>query len=254
MNNIINSENSTNTTIKKYEFNKLEVDDNEYGAFDENIFKDTIENTEIQKESIESDKQPEPSTELLEKIDTLTSQIVTLQMELDNQKKSFDEKLELETKSAFELGKKEGIKETTATLQNENDELKTQLIRSITLLDEQKNQLDDMFKNIEEDLVQSAILIAKKVIKKEIEHNSTNIAKSIASSLIDTLKSATMVKIKVNPADFKQISEHFNQDSIKIEEDIAISPGGVVILSDTTNVDGTISTRLNKAIDLIGKE
>ncbi len=253
MNNIINSENSNETTIKKYEFNKLKINDSDYSVFDENIFKESTKDIE-KEELIEPDKQPEASTELLEKIDILTSQIVTLQMELESQKKSSDEKLELDTKNSYELGKEEGIKETTNALQNESDDLKTQLIKSITLLDEQKNQLDDMFRNIEEDLVQSAILIAKKVIKKEIERDSANIAKSIASSLIDTLKNATMVKIKVNPVDFKQISEHFNQDSIKIEEDIAIAVGGVVILSDTTNIDGTISTRLNKAIDLIGKE
>jgi flagellar assembly protein FliH len=102
--------------------------------------------------------------------------------------------------------------------------------------------------------VESAILIAKKVIKKEIEINSQKVVKSIASSLIDTLKSVGKLTIKVNPNDFEEISEHFNQDSIKIQKDEAINRGGVVILSDSANIDGTISSRLNKAIELIGKE
>jgi len=252
---IINSENSKNVKIQKYEFGKLSLDETNEDTFDINIFKDTHDeaaedNETEQSEQISSDQE----NELLEKIEVLTSEIVTLQMELENQKKSHQEELEREKEEAFEKGKVEGIKETSETFQNENDDLKSQLIRSITLLDEKTSQINNNFEHIEEDLVESALLIAKKVIKKEIETNSANVAKSIASALIETIKSVTNLTLKVNPNDFKEISEHFNGDSIKIEEDEAISRGGVIILSDTTNIDGSISTRLAKAIDLIGKE
>ena len=251
MNDIIDPSKSENITISKYQFEKFDTNENEVTSFNKDIFKDRGDKEEI------PDKQEEPAKapiDLLEKIEALTSQIVTLQMELDEYKKSSLSELELVKQSRFDEGKKEGIKETQDMHIDENDELKTQLIRSITLLEEQKSHLDEVFKNIEEDLIESAILIAKKVIKKELETNSANVTKSIASALIDTLKNIAFVTIKVNPDDFKEISEHFNQDSIKIEADVAINRGGVVILSDTTNIDGTISTRLNKAIDLIGKE
>jgi len=248
INNIINSDKATEITVEKYQFGKIDIDDNNVVAFDENIFKTSEQET---VKEIESKEEP---NELFEKIETLTSQIVTLQMELDNQIKNSEEKLKQEKQNAFEEGKKEGINETTDALQNDNDELKSQLIRSITLLDEQKNSLDEMFKNIEEDLVESAIVIAKKVIKKEVDENSVKIAKTIASALIYSIKNAANITIKTNPYDFAQISEHFNQDSIKIEADEAINRGGVIILTDTTNIDGTITTRLNYAIDLIGEE
>ncbi len=252
MSNIIDPEKSENIHIKKYQFEKLNIKEEQISTFNSELFKDDITN----KEKIETkQKEPiNPTNELFEKIETLTSQIVTLQMELEDQKKEFENKLETEKLSRFEDGKNEGIKETQEMFANENDDLKNQLIRSITLLDEQKNTLDEVFKNIEEDLVESSILIAKKVIKKEIEMDSKKVAKSIASALIDTLKNVKELTIKVNPNDFKEISEHFNQDSIKIQEDEAISRGGVVILSDSTNIDGTISSRLNKAMELIGKE
>jgi flagellar assembly protein FliH len=255
MSDIINSEESQNIKIKRYQFEKLVLDETSKETFDPNIFKEDSTKTEDHKNLDKPQKeQTDNSKELLEKIEVLTSEIVTLQMELEDQKKSHVQELELAKKEAYEKGKEEGIKETSETYQSENDNLKTQLIRSITLLDEKTIQIDNMFKHIEEDLVESALLIAKKVIKKEIEKDSALVTKSIATALIENIKSVTKLTLKVNPYDFKEISEHFNGDSIKIEEDEAISRGGVIILSDNTNIDGTISTRLAKAIDLIGKE
>ena len=253
MGDIINSEDSSNATIQKYQFGKLLLDESDESTFDINIFKEPQKEEEQIETSPAEDKSEELNL-LLEKVDILTSEIVTLQMELENQKKTQEEKLETEIKASFDAGKEEGIKETSNTFQDENDELKSQLIRSITLLDEQKNNLNEMFKNIEEDLVESAILITKKVIKKELENDSAKVAKSIASALIESLKSMGDITIKVNTDDFKEISEHFNADSITIVADEAVSRGGVVLLSNSANIDGTIATRLDKAMELIGKE
>ena len=253
MSDIINSENKK-ATITKYQFGKIELDGTQEEIISSNIFK----NEDIKTKDIitpeEEDKKDKNSGELLEKIDLLTSQIVDLQMELDKQSKEFQEKLETEKKVSYEKGNEEGVQDTTQTFQTENEELKNQLIRSITLLDEKTDSIDKMFKNIEEDLVESAIVIATKIIKKEIDKDSAKIAKSIASALIERLKDSTNITIKVNIDDAKEISEHFNSDSINIIPDEAINHGGVIILSDETNIDATISTRLSKAIELIGKE
>lgn len=254
MGDVINSEESTNITIQKYQFGKIDIDENDKSTFDLNIFKEPEDIIEDETDSNQKDEPTIESNELLEKIEILTSEIVTLQMEQEEQKKIQQEQLSTQTKEAYDKGKEEGIKETSQTFQNENDELKSQLVRSITILEEQKNNIDNMFKNIEEDLVESAILIAKRVIKKELETDSSKVAKSIATALIETLKSVGEITLKVNTNDFKEISEHFNGDSITITVDEAISRGGIVILSNSANIDGTIQTRLDKAMELIGKE
>ncbi len=256
---VINSENSSKAVIKKYQFLKIEESSEDIKVFDKSIFKepnldeDREDNQHI-KEKKESQENQENSVELLEKIESLTSQIVTLQMELDKNREEFEIKLKKIEEDSFDKGKEEGIKEITQIKESENDELKSQLIRSITTLEEQKSHFDEIFKNLEEDLIESAIVIAKKIIKKEIEKDSSKVAISLASSLINSLKDLTNITIKTNPYDFQKISEHFNQSSIKIEADEAIALGGVIILSDTTNIDATIKTRLDYAINLIGKE
>ncbi len=254
MSNVINTD-ADNITVQKYQFGKIELDGDSEQIVTSDIFKEkkTTTSQELQEQEQEQETD-ENSKELLEKIDILTSQIVDLQMQLDNKDKEFEKKLETLTKEAYEKGNIEGIKDTTQTFQNENEELKKQLIRSITLLDEKTASIDKMFKNIEEDLVESAIVIAKKIIKKEIDNNSAQIAKSISSALIERLKDSTNITIKVNIDDEKEISEHFKSDSINIIADEAISRGGVIIQSNESNIDATISTRLNKAIELIGKE
>ncbi len=254
MGDVINSEESENVKIQKYQFGKLSLDLEDEAKFDVNIFKDVSEEVQEEVKEEQNEELSIATNELLEKVDILTSEIVSLQMELETQKKEHDETLTVTKQENFDKGKEEGIKETNEMFQNENDDLKSQLIRSITIIDEQKNSIDSMFKNIEEDLVDSAILIAQKVIKKEIESDSVKVTKSIATALIATLKTVTNITLKVNPNDYKEISEHFNQDSIMIVSDDAISRGGVVLLNADTNIDGTISTRLDKAMELIGKE
>jgi len=135
------------------------------------------------------------------------------------------------------------------------DELKTQLLRSITLLDEKVHSLDLYLQEIKSSLIESATHIAKKVIKKEIDENSHIVAKNIASSFLNELKEATEIKLKVNPQDATYLSQHFSgEKNIKIEPDDAINKGGIIILSDIGNIDGKIQTRVEKAISLIKQE
>jgi flagellar assembly protein FliH len=249
MSNIINSK---DVKIQKYQFNKMDIEDNTSQEFNNQIFSTTDIDENLSDKNIE--EKDEDNTELLEKIDILTSQIVRLQMEIDTQKKDSEQKMEEKNSLQYEKGKEEGIQETVKTLQDDHDTLKNQFIHSITTLDELHSTLEDKFKSIERELIDSAILIAKKVINKEILENSEKVATSIATSLIASIKDATTLTIKVNKNDFSSLSEQFNQDSINIIVDDAVSPGGVIIFSNNANIDATITTRLNQALELIGKE
>lgn len=254
MQDLLNSDKLQNTKVTKYQFNKLDIGESEELEFNNQLFSTESIKTDKEENIQEVKKFDENNSELLDEIDALASEIVNLQMEMQTDKKDFEQQLEDEKKTQFDLGKKEGIVQTCKSIQDESDDLKIQLIKSITTLDKQKSSFDNKFKEIEESLIESAIIIAKKVIKKEIENDSAKIAKNIASSLVSSIKDASLITIKVNKNDFLSLSEQFNQDSIKIEADDAIGPGGVVILNNDTNIDATINTRLNQALNLIGKE
>ena len=85
----------------------------------------------------------------------------------------------------------------------------------------------------------------QEVIQKEISEDSKEIALNLAKALMDDIKDATKITIKVNPKDVKYLKE--NLQNVEIVEDDAVKEGGVVILSDVGNIDAQILQRF-KAI------
>jgi flagellar assembly protein FliH len=98
--------------------------------------------------------------------------------------------------------------------------------------------------NIEKELVDAAIDIAKEVLASEIGANSSKIALNLAKALIEDVKGAMKIKIKAHPEDSAYLKENIQTNGVlEVIPDNAISKGGIVIESDAGNVDGTVMTR-----------
>ncbi len=256
MANIINSEKSFAKKIEKFSFAKLEVGDEEH-IIATNPF--AVETETDQPQEDETPPSQEASAEaserqLLEKIDQLTSDVVRFQMELEKVHSAHEAQLEKVREEAFEAGKKEALETFEREINEEIESLKSQLIRSITLLDEKSHTFEKSLQRLEEELLESAFLIAKKVILKEVDHHSAQIAEQIARYLLKQIEESSEVTLKVNPEDFTYIFNQFKESKIKIESDEAIQKGGVVLLGGEENIDGTILTRYQQALQFLQKE
>ncbi|OUT18355.1 flagellar assembly protein FliH [Campylobacter concisus] len=193
--------------------------------------------------------------ELLKKTDELSSNIIKLQMQIENQESEFAKRLEAEISRAKEDGKNEGIAQANAANEAKINELEARFSTSAAKLDEQYVKFDEFLKKIEEELGQTAIKIAKEVIDKEISTSSNQIAHHLASSLIKELSNVKNIEIRVNPEDSEYLKEQFSKNEhVKISADDAISKGGVVIISDGGNIDATMQTRLEKLKMLVNNE
>lgn len=193
--------------------------------------------------------------ELLKKTDELSSNIIKLQMQIENQESEFAKRLEAEISRAKEDGKNEGIAQANAANEARINELEARFSASAAKLDEQYVKFDEFLKKIEEELGQTAIKIAKEVIDKEISTSSNQIAHHLASSLIKELSNVKNIEIRVNPEDSEYLKEQFSKNEhVKISADDAISKGGVVIISDGGNIDATMQTRLEKLKMLVNNE
>ncbi|WP_459903111.1 flagellar assembly protein FliH [Campylobacter concisus] len=193
--------------------------------------------------------------ELLKKTDELSSNIIKLQMQIENQESEFAKRLEAEISRAKEDGKNEGIAQANAANEAKINELEARFSASAAKLEEQYVKFDEFLKKIEEELGQTAIKIAKEVIDKEISTSSNQIAHHLASSLIKELSNVKNIEIRVNPEDSEYIKEQFSKNEhVKISADDAISKGGVVIISDGGNIDATMQTRLEKLKMLVNNE
>lgn len=223
---------------------------------------EVVEDTKISEELVtaplkevgvkQDEQQNKFIEELLKKSDELSSNIIKLQMQVEKQEVEFKNRLsnelDRESKSSYEKGYQTAKEE----LLNGVEEIKQKFFNSINILEEEVKNGNEFLKQVENELSQTAIEVAKEVILKELKHSSSEIAVALSKNLIEELKDAKNIKLKVNPKDYDALKEYYSSiENIRVDSDNAITEGGVVILSDVGNLDGNISTRLEKVKNLI---
>ncbi|EAJ2306757.1 flagellar assembly protein FliH [Campylobacter coli] len=199
--------------------------------------------------------QPSFVEDLLKKTDEMSSNIIKLQMQIESQENEFNNRLNLELESAKEKFSKEGYEQARAEFEKELNDLRDKYLKSASKLEEACVNLNAFIEKNEKELADTAIDIAKEVILKELENNSSKIAYALAKDLINELKGAGSIEIKVNSIDYNYLKEHFSENShIKITLDDAISKGSVIILSDSGNIESNLNARLIKIKKMVNNE
>lgn len=199
--------------------------------------------------------QPSFVEDLLKKTDEMSSNIIKLQMQIESQESEFNNRLNSELENAREKFSKEGYEQAKAEFEKELNELRDKYSKSVSKLEEACTNLNVFIEKNEKELADTAIDIAKEVILKELENNSSKIAYALAKDLINELKGAGSIEIKVNSVDYNYLKEHFSENShIKITLDDAISKGSVIILSDSGNIESNLNARLIKIKKMVNNE
>lgn len=259
--NIIGQEELKNHNIKKYEFKSITSEMLESGKIIEprnEASNETSQNDNvltqapnaIESQDTESTMQKIATLEqelverLLQKTDELSGSLAKLQIQF--------EKLQVESEqrvaSAREEGYKDGFREAEAKAKDELfAEINTQkksLVDSIITLESALKQSQKHLEDLEKELSAISVDIAKEVILSEVSENSQKIALGLTKELLNSIMDATNIKIKVNPSDYLFLKEQFSENTkVEILADSAVSLGGVVIVSDSGNIDGTIMSR-----------
>ena len=104
---------------------------------------------------------------------------------------------------------------------------------------------------IETKILKTSISIAKKIISIEIGENSAKIAKETIHNILEKIKTASKVKIHLNPRDFELLRNDLNLEGthISLVQDANVTAGGVVIASDLGNFDGNIDAKVNSMLE-----
>ncbi len=250
MSKIINGGRSQKHIIKDYKFKEIDVnvekiDEKENNNSNENQSKQNVENQYNQNELIEK---------LLLKIEELSKHINSAQQKFDLQIQECNKRIEEEKKESFENGYKKGVETGKKECEKEFNEKINLLENSIKKIDNINEIFEEKILSVEKELISVALDIAKEVIQKEISKDSKEVAYNLAKTLMQDIKDATKIKIKVNPKDSEYLKGKFK--NVEIIPDSAIKEGGVVIMSDLGNIDAEVIERFNnikKAI-LEGKE
>ena len=257
MENVINSKSIDKHLIKKYNFKILSSTINsenenyesqeENGKTEEVDTKNIIEEKEVSKET-----KDDFIAELLEKSDKMSSELIKLQMQIEEGQREFESRIKETKEEALKEGERIGFEKAKKEYEQKVEELKAQYISSIEKVDTLYSECKNYMENLKSELSDVSLEIAKEVIAKEISSDSKIIAYNLAEKLIEDIKNATNIEIKVNPKDYDYLKDKFaDKSNIKISKDDAISEGGVVIFSEMGNIDGDIKTRMDKAKQLL---
>ncbi len=252
--NIIVKENLEEHSIQRYRFKVLGTVENPVPLHvTEEVYPAQAEVNEPIKDEvvsiarIEEGRQSQFIEELLKKTDELTSNVIKLQIQIEKQEEDFlkrlTEAVERERENAYNQGYQKAKEESELAI----SEAKSRYLKSITHLDTLYKTIDERLGHIETEMSVSAFEIAKEVIKKELNISSSQVAASLSKALLQEVKDALKIELRVHPKDVEALKELYaNEEKIKVVADDAVAIGGVVVLSDVGNLDGTLAMRLEK--------
>jgi flagellar assembly protein FliH len=247
MGKILNAEEGTHI-VEKYALKPLDLGNNiqkDEKTVESTIAVDNSEN--ISNNTKNSEPVVETNNELVEnllkKSDELSSQLVKMQMQFENQQQEFQKQLAEVKELSYKDGYNEGYNKAKSENEEEIKERLSKLVESIDKVEKVYQEYQNKAENIEKELVSVAMDIAEQVIAKELSKSSKEIALSLTKELINDIKEATKIEIKINPIDYEYVKENLQLEKVKITPDNAITPGGVVILSDSGNIEAEIHER-----------
>lgn len=270
--NVISTNNSDKHVIDNYHFKVLsefasEQEQNQRQEQSQNVSIQT-EQMQVNQDTQDTQQDELPASQatqtntfqnafvedLLKKTDEMSSNIIKLQMQIESQESEFNNRLNTELENAKQNAQQEGYEKAKAEFEKELNEISEKYLKSIAKLDEACQRLDGFIEKNEKELASTAIDIAKEVIAKELEESSSKIALNLAQELMQELKGASNIELRVSPLDYDFVKSKLSDvKNLKISLDDAISKGSVIVLSDVANIESNLNSRLDKIKKMVNQ-
>jgi flagellar assembly protein FliH len=110
------------------------------------------------------------------------------------------------------------------------------------------NPLAEMDKEVEDQLVSLSTVIAKHLIRRELKTDPGQIVAVVKESISNLPVASRNVRVYLHPEDAELLKEtlrlHEGESTWTIEEDPMLSRGGCKIISENSQIDATVETRL----------
>lgn len=248
---VISADQLKNHTLEKYTFKVIAIGvKNQTQEPKKQIIDETplpqpiVGDNDVDSSSLTTSSKDSLIESLLKKTDEMSSNFIKLQMKLEVM--TDEHKLELQKvkEQSFAEGLEAGILKAKEDENKNYENAQNQFSKSIATLESSAAQFKAALEGIKNNLIDAALDISKEVIGMEISENSANIAKVLSNELIKDLQSASKITLKVNSKDYVEVSKSVGSlEHVEILSDDAVSPGGVIVLSDAGNIDAQVSKR-----------
>ncbi len=167
------------------------------------------------------------------------------------------EKIEAIQQQAYEEGHEQGRKEGFDFGHREAlEEGRKQVIEKLKQLDALFSMLDNPFKElddqVERDLLTLVVVMVRQLVRREVRTDPNHIVGVMREALAILPVNSRGVRIMLHPEDAEIVRELYNmaetEQGWQIVEDPVVQRGGCRIVTETSQVDATLESRLHNLI------
>jgi flagellar assembly protein FliH len=163
---------------------------------------------------------------------------------------------EAEARNAERANYAKGYQEGLAAAQSEVNkrvaELNARVQRLDAILKMMARPLEDLDKEIEQQLTLLALTVGKQMVRRELKTDPAQVIAVIRESVGRLPAAARDIRVHLHPEDAAVVRELLSAPSSdrawNIIEDPALSRGGCVVRTDTSQIDAKLDSRLNAVV------
>ncbi|MCT7630625.1 FliH/SctL family protein [Aliarcobacter butzleri] len=218
--------------VEKYELVSFIKNDPEPETviIDEELGQDIVDNKDSKESKVKEEEKRVVVNEIIGKIDPILQEVQNLTIKLN------------------EISQKVTNIEQEGVIKGKD--LDAQVVKAIKDLKQYAAFFEQATFQMETKLLKTSISIAQKIINIEVGENSSKIAKQTINQLLEKVKSASKVKIHLNPKDYHILKAELSLEPfIELCEDPNVIAGGVVIASDLGNFDGSVEAKVTSMLE-----
>lgn len=127
-------------------------------------------------------------------------------------------------------------------------ETERQAARLGRIVDAMASPLQDIDDEVEEELTQLALAVARQIIRRELTVNPAHVIAAVREALAELPSSSREIRVLLNPDDAQLVREALSRPqgpaSWEIVEDPVIEHGGCRVISPNTRVDASLEARI----------
>ena len=149
-------------------------------------------------------------------------------------------------------GYEEGMAAARAEVDGRLKELNARIARLDSILALLSKPLEDLDSEVEKQLTLLALTVGKQMVRRELKTDPAQVIAVIRESVARLPAAARDIRVHLHPEDAAVVREHLATPSSdrawNIVEDPALSRGGCIVRTDTSQLDARLDSRLNAIV------
>ncbi len=138
-------------------------------------------------------------------------------------------------------------------------QIQSQLAQLEAMFEALQKPFSDLDEAVEEQLVQMSLLVARQLVRRELKTTPEQVIAVVREAIAALPVASRELKLVLHPEDIDIVrnafSMHDEGDNIKIVSDPVLTRGGCRILTDASQIDATVESRLNAIVaNVLGGE